>query len=418
MTPNRERAFREIHNKLDGEETHKEGTEREDNAFYFGELYRQRMALVESSLPLRMMRRVFLPYADVSERMTNTAGVSNLLPQILRVIPRYMPTNQTVAVTIEGKNFDTGRIDVMVGGHAATDVQVLNEKTIVATVPARAIIADLTVMKRDGRLFNEAHSTEIGKKLLPEIEGIVDVIVVTPAGLASDVALLRITTSIGGETGGAITGSVPDKDAFIVASSLWEQSTFAITLSEEIKETSGTLVLKYDTTKVDLPVDIKGRTVTIHDGVSPSAALLSLVDKEVSNLAVFPQGGHPEGITVNGKLKIEKLSPKAPEKLTVSENGRVSETKFDLDFGKPVKIKSGKLLLTVSGKPANSVSIDFGDFEGTKVGIDLSGDDHQKTIAGWRGSDPGIDLLVTLDAVKREASSAPEKLDCGRTSMK
>ena len=56
------------------------------DAFFLGELYSQRLELVESSLPLRMMRRVFLPYADVSERMTNTAGVSNLLPKITRIM--------------------------------------------------------------------------------------------------------------------------------------------------------------------------------------------------------------------------------------------------------------------------------------------------------------------------------------------
>ncbi len=410
-------SFQDIDTKL--ENKCKFGTEGQ-KAPFLSELYRQRMELVESSLPLRMMRRVFLPYADVSERMTNTAGVSNLLPQITRVIPRYLPSDQSVVVTVEGKNFDTGRIGVIVGGYSAGNVQVLNERTIVATVPARGIISDLAVIRRDGLLYEKARATETGKKLLHDIEGIVDVIVITPAGLATDVALLRITRPAGADSasGGGITGSVPDKSV-VVASPLWDQAGLVVTLSEGIKETSGTLVLKYDTTKIDLPVDIKDRTVTLRDAIGTGTSLSVLADKEISNLSLYPQGGHAGGLSIKGKLKVEKLTAKAPEKLTVQGTGTdaiVAETKFILDFARPVKVKSGKLVIGNKDDSTQSQSIEFADVSGSSIEVSLA-EGVRKEIAKWLGSRTEVDLVVRLENLKRATDGASESLDCGRTRL-
>jgi len=418
------RCFREIDNALSRRKPVEGVSDEEmnkDDTFFLGELYRQRLELVESSLPLRMMRRVFLPYADVSERMTNTAGVSNLLPKITRIIPRYLPSEQSVVVTIEGKNFDTGRIDVMIGGYAATNVKVLNEQIIVATVPARGIIADLTVTKRDGKLFNDSKSTKSGEKLLHDIEGIVDVVVVTPAGRANDVALLRITKPIEAEKKAdtSVTGTIPEK-SLIVASSLWNQTDLVITLATGLKETSGTLVLKHENETVDLPVTIKDKNVAIRDGIGGSAysTLLSLVGKEISNATLYPHGGVPAGITIKGTIKVEKLEPKAPEKLTFQsgKTAMVKEEIFELNFGHSVKIKSGKLVLTSKTDATQTQAIDLTDLSGSKIAVPMT-EDQRKTIAGWLGSAAKIDLVVKVEGLRRDTNTAPESYDCGETQL-
>ena len=70
-----------------------------------------------------------------------------------------------------------------------------SDHVIIATVPARKLIADLAVDTRakDNEWFSEARKTTNGRKLLHDLEGLLNVIVVTPTGVTSEISLIRLT---------------------------------------------------------------------------------------------------------------------------------------------------------------------------------------------------------------------------------
>jgi len=288
-------------------------TSYEDN-LWLAEHLRQRLALVESSLPLRLMRKVFLPYADVSERMTNTSGIGNLLPQITRVVPRYLPSHHEIVVTIEGRNFDTGRIEVIVGGRPAAKVQVLNDRTLVATLPARELMGDLTVSRRTGDDFDGARTSTAGKQL-QDLEGLVDVLVITPTGMASEVAVIRLTKEEAAAAGGGLKGTLTG-DAAIAVNVLFEPSAFGFTLSEAIPASRGMLRVQHkakngDLLEATLEVLIAGDKVTLA-GLSPdqvtSLKKIQAETKEVAGARLYPFGGFPDGIAISGSVKLQDFT--------------------------------------------------------------------------------------------------------------
>lgn len=398
----------------------------EDNLF-LGELIRERLELVEASLPLRIMRQVFLPYADVSERMTNTAGVSNLLPKIIRVTPRYIPSHHDIELTIEGKNFDTGRIEVIVGGRSATDVRVLNEGVIVATLAAREFISDLTIQARKDPAFVEAIKAESGKNLLHDIEGLVDVMVITPTGVDRDIALIRLT-SPKGVAPPAMTGKLPT-NASICNSPIFNEKSLVITLQKPLKATGGTLVLKHSrktttsgkttTVEYEVRVDVvinKDKVTIRHplDKNSPPG-LGALVGAEVSDIRLFPLGSRSSVIKISGKLKVEKLTAKVdPPDVTFKVDGKGSLDKdsFKIKFSHPVIFAKGAVAHLESAKDKDKKH-DVKDLPGLKgdvLTVKFSPDDKNRVVKLLSANKP--EVKVKLKDLERGSRTADE-IDCG-----
>lgn len=372
----------------------------EDNIF-LGELLADRLDLLEASLPLRKMRKVFLPYADVSERMTNTAGIENLRPKIYQITPFHIPSHHKISITIEGKNFDTGRVQVFVAGIEAK-VKIANDRTIVAEVPERKFIGDLDLRTRPTIGENSADF----KANVNDLEGLAIVTVVTPVGVVSDYTLIRLTKKeLAAPAPPVLTAKLePNVAICLEDNKIVERPLVAIKLSQKVDETSGTVVLTSeakgkDTLVAQFAVKVTGdKVLQLEPAIKAGTphGIDAFAGRSITGMKLVLLGAKgPREVKVTGTLKISKV-------LIVSlDSGSKAFKVEDLGSGKwkidPSKLKlalscavlkdtKGDLVLTPS--PIQNVTfdpkeitIDLGSFGGKEVSANLSAD--AKNLGKW-----------------------------------
>ena len=372
----------------------------EDNIF-LGELLADRLDLLEASLPLRKMRKVFLPYADVSERMTNTAGIENLRPKIYKITPFHIPSHHRISITIEGKNFDTGRVQVFVAGIEAK-VKIANDRTIVAEVPERKFIGDLDLRPRKAI---GGKSADV-KANVNDLEGLAIVTVITPVGVATDTTLIRLTKKeLAPHPPPVVTAKLdPDLAICLADNKIVERPLVAIKLSQKVDETSGTVVLTSeakgkDTLVAQFAVKVTGdKALQLEPAIKAGTphGIDAFAGRSITGMKLVLLGAKgPREVKVTGTLKISKALTAGLDsgstKFTVKDLGsgkwKIDPSKVKLVLSCPVlKGTTGELVLTpkadgtVTFNPPK-ITIKLGSVDGNQMSAALSAD--AKNLGKW-----------------------------------
>lgn len=374
-----------------------------------------RLSLVEASLPLRRMHNVLLPYGDVAERMTNTSGIDLLTPKIYSIQPVYLPSHHKIKLVITGKNFDTGRVQVLVSGVEADVVRIANDHTLIAEMSARRFMGNLAA-------FNKRTLPDTtDNKRLHELEGLATVTVITPVGAASDFTMIRLTAKEVKEQGEKKTpGPAPTATLKTNVICLDINNTafkdlvdrkLRIELSKAVKATHATVILKHPTGKIrtQFEVIVSGKKVTSIEDFSLSKAfphnIDKLKDKTIEDISlIFLDGERYGPIKVNGKLKIiAKIDLEAnlkPKPTIIKVDGQKLDRKsFVIDFSCQVSFTSAKCLLTPT-KPAGMaftntpLEIPLNSFTGKALKVSL--DKRTSPVVGWFGEAQKNDVEIKI----------------------
>lgn len=397
----------------------------EDNIF-LGEFLADRLELLEASLPLRKMRKVFLPYADVSERMTNTAGIENLQPKIYQITPFHIPSHHKITITIEGKNFDTGRVQVFVAGTEAK-VKIANDRTIVAEVPERKFIGDLDLRPRKPIGGKSADF----KANVNDLEGLAMVTVITPVGVATDTTLIRLTKKELPVPAAPVdpTAELTSKNICLLDDAI-ACRVLEISLSKGVGVSHGVVILKDDAkpkpNEVVIPVVVDGtkvRSLTPFGKDTPKPLQVLMAggkEKTIKDIVFeYGDGKTTKKLKVKGELKLGQpgnleadLGSKTID-IEIDKDGKIIPDSIKIKVSCAVCVKSGKAILKpkqVQGVTFTDpkIEINLGAFSGESLTVKID-KGSAKMLTQWLTDNKQKDVEVEVRLEGLEPSSGGSK---------